>query len=211
MRVRWRLWVVAATALALVASCASKKAATSWTATGFTKKSVRKVLVLGVSDNPLLRRLYEDTFAVELEKLGYETVSAYLWAPDAAKLDKDALLGRMKAEHVTSVVVARVVPWDDVSATRGPTVAADAVHGPAYYGSWSTYYETSYAAADDPADATGKAVVTLETNLYDASGPKDALVWSGTSRIWTDRSRPEKKIGSRVSSIVSRMKSARVL
>ena len=217
MRIQWRPLAVAATALVLVASCASTNVTKSWTAPGFNKKSVKKVLVLGVSGNQLLRRLFEDTFAVELEKLGYQAVSGYLWAPDATNLDKDAIIARMKAENVTNVIVTRLVSLNEVVSYSGPTVAVGVGYGgyggygPAYYGSWSTYYATGYTAVVDPAYSTVNDVVTLETNLYDASREPDALVWSGTSETWTDQSRSGKKIGSGISAIVYRMRASRVL
>ena len=214
MRRRWRALAVAATALALVASCASTKVTKSWAAPDFNKKSVKKVLVLGVSGNQLLRRLFEDTFAVELEKLGYEAVSGYLWAPDATNFEKDAIIARMKAENVTNVIVTRLVPLQEVVPYSGPNVgvgAGSGGYGPAYYGSWSTYHATSYAAVLDSGYSTVNDVVTLETNLYDASRQPDALVWSGTSQTWTDQSRSGKQIDSGISAAIYRMRSSRVL
>jgi hypothetical protein len=210
---RLRRMALAATALALAVSCASTNVTRSWTAPGFSKKSVKKVLVIGVSGDQLLRRLFEDTFAVELEKLHYQAVSSYLWAPDATNLDKDAIIARMKEENVTNVIVSRVVSVNEIVSYTGPTVAVGVGvgYGPAYYGSWSTYYATSYAAVADPADFTVKDVVTIETNLYDAARQPDSLVWSGTSQTWTDQSRSGKKIGSGVAAIMYRMRAARVL
>ena len=68
-----------------------------------------------------------------------------------------------------------------------------------------------YAAVMDPGYTTVNDVVTLETNLYDASREPDALVWSGTSQTWTDQSRTGMKIGSGVAAIMYRMRSSRVL
>jgi hypothetical protein len=216
MRPERRALAVAATTLLLVASCASTKMTKSWVAPGYSKKSVKKVLVLGVSGNQLLRRLYEDSFAVELEKLGYQAVSGYLWAPDATNLDKDAIIARMKTENVTNVIVTRVISLKEVVSYDGPTVAVGVGvgyggFGPAYYGSWSTYYATGYAAIADPEYSTVNDVVGLETNFYDASRVPDALVWSGTSQTWTDQSRSGKKIGGIISAIIYRMRASRVL
>jgi len=217
MRIQLRPLVLAATALVLVAACASTKMVNSWTSPGFSKQTVKKVLVLGISPNVLLRRLYEDSFAVELEKLGYKAVSGYLWAPDATNLDKDAIIARMKAENVTNVLVTRIISTKEVVTYSPPTVSVGVGYGgyggygPAYYGSWSSYYSTGYAAVSSPGYTTVNDVVTLETNFYDASKEKDALVWSGASETWTDKSQSGKKIDGIISAITYRMRSSRVL
>ena len=215
MRIPIRPLILAAAAVA-VAACSSTKMVHSWTAPGFTKATVKKVLVLGVSPNPLLRRLYEDAFAVELEKLGYKAVSGYLWAPDATNLDKDAIIARIKAENVTNVIVTRIVSTKEVATYHAPTVTVGVGYGyggygPAYYGSWSSYYSTGYAAVMDPGYTTVNDVVTLETNFYDAAREKDALVWSGESETWLDQTRSGKKVDGVISAIVYRMRASRVL
>lgn len=215
MRAHLRPLVLATIALTSVASCASTKTAKSFVAPGFSKTTVKKVLVLGVSGNPLLRRFYEDAFAVELEKRGYEAVSGYLWAPDATPLDKDALLARMKAAHVTNVLVTRVISKKDVVTSGASALAAGQEgyggYGPASYGSWSTYYAAGYATASDPGYSTVNDIVTFETNFYDAAKEPDTLVWSGASSTWKDQPRSTKKLDGIISAIVHRMRAARVL
>lgn len=217
MRAQLRPLVVAASSVGLVAACSSTKMVHSWTAPGFSKQTVKNVLVLGVSPNPLLRRLYEDAFAVQLEKLGYQAVSGYLWAPDATNLDKDAIIARIKAENVTNVIVTRIISKREVVSYTAPTVTVGVGYGgyggygPAYYGSWGSYYSTGYAAVMDPGYTTVNDVVTLETNFYDASKEKDALVWSGQSDTWLDQTRSGQKVDGVISAIVYQMRASRVL
>lgn len=210
--------ILVAAALAAMAACSTTKMVGSWTAPGYNKKSVKKILVLGISPNPLLRRLYEDSFAVELEKLGYQAVSGYLWAPDATSLDKDAIIARMKAESVTNVIVTRVISKREVVTYTAPTVMVGVGgyggyggFGPAYYGSWSTYYTTGYAAVMDPGYMTANDVVTLQTNFYDASREPDALVWSGESDTTLDQTRSGKQVPGVISAVVYQMRASRVL
>ncbi len=204
---------LAVAAVILVASCAATKMVRSWTAPDFRKETVKKVLVLGISPNAALRRTYEDTFSVELEKRGYEAVSGFLWAPDATKLDRDAIMDRIRAEHVSHVLVTRVVSIKQVETHHAPTavVVGYRGYGPGYYGSWSTYYTVGYGAVMDPGYTTVNDVVTLETNFYDASKEKDALVWSGESATWTDAAQAGSKIDSVISAIVYEMRAKRVL
>lgn len=212
MRNPLRRLTLAAAAVALMASCSSTKIVHSWTAPGTTKATVKKVLVLGISSNPPLRRTYEDTFSVELEKLGYKSVSGYLWAPDAANLDREAIIAKIRAENVTHVLVTRLVRAKDVETYHAPTtIGVSYGYGPGYYGGWSSYYTAGYGAIVEPGYTTVDTVVTLETNFYDASKEKDALVWSGESATWTDQAQSGSKIDSVVHALVYEMRAKGVI
>lgn len=58
----------------------------------------------------------------------------------------------------------------------------------------------------EPGYTTVDTVVTLETNFYDASKEKDALVWSGESATWTDQAQSGSKINSVVHALVYEMR-----
>lgn len=203
---------LAAAAVAMTMSCSSTKIVHSWSAPGASKAAVKKVLVLGVSTNPPLRRIYEDTFCVELEKLGYKTVSGYVWAPDAANLDREAITAKIRAENVTHVLVTRLVRAKDVETYHAPTtVGVSYGYGPGYYGAWSSYYTVGYGAVVEPGYTTVDTVVTLETNFYDASKEKEALVWSGESATWTDQAQTGSKVNSVVHALVYEMRQKGVI
>ena len=213
MRASLRIAGLAAAGLILAASCSSTKMVHSWAAPGVTKANVKKVLVLGVSNNPSIRRTYEDSFSVELEKLGYQTVSGYLWVPEAKDLDRDAIIARIKTEHVTHVLVTRLAKVQDIETYHAPTVVGVGYggYGPAYYGSWSSYYSVGYSAVTSPGYTTVDTVVELETNFYDASKEKDALIWSGLSETWTDQAQSGSKINSVISAILYDMRAKGVV
>jgi hypothetical protein len=214
MRFQFRLAALALAGVFFVAACSSTTMNHSWATPDFNKDTVKKVLVLGISPNPGLRRTFEDTFSVELEKLGRQAVSGYLWIPDATNLDRDAIIARIRAEHVTHVLVTRIVLNKEVVTYHAPTVSVGVGYGgygPAYYGSWSTYYSVGYGAVTSPGYTTVNNVVTLETNLYDASKDKDALVFSGESDTWTDGNQSGSKINGFISRIVYEMRAKRVL
>ena len=213
MRPQMRSAALALAGTILAAACSTTKMVHSWSAPGFTKESVKKVLVLGISPNASLRRTYEDTFSVELEKMGYQAVSGYLWIPDATQLDREAIIARIKKENVTHVLVTRLVNTKDVETYHAPTVVGVGYggYGPGYYGSWSSYYSVGYTTVMDPGYTTVDTVVTLETNLYDASREKDALVFSGESQTWTDQAQSGSKIDSVIYKLVYEMRAKRVL
>ena len=203
--------------LLLAAACAGTNMRDSWVAPNFQKASIKKVLVLGIASNTGIRRTYEDDFATTLEGRGYEAIPGYLWVPDATKLDKDAVVARMKEEGVTHVLVTRLVSTQKVehhapSSSNVVVTVGVSGYGPAYYGGWTTYYSTAYSDMNSAGYTTVDDVVTLETNLYDASRkPDDAIVWSGHSETWVDGPASGAEIKKVISAIVYRMRADRAL
>lgn len=210
---------VAAAALALLASaCAVRtEMVTSWAAPGASKTSVKKVLVLGISQNDGLRRTFEDDFVAKLKSRGYEAVAGYNWIPDASKLDLDALAARMKQEGVTNLLCTRLVGTKTVSTYTPPAVYTSygyAPYGPGWYGGWGPYWSVGYSTAVSPGYTTVNDVVTLETNFYDATkskDAKDALMWSGQSQTWIDSGPDKSHIDSVIGVVVYEMRAKGVL
>ena len=198
----WRGFRVAAVATAAVGllACSATTMVTSWKAPGASKATVKKVLVLGVSNTDSLRRSYEDDFVASLNKLGYQAVASYNWVPDASKIDEGALAARIKAESVTNVLVTRLVGTKEVTTVTAPTYGVGyAPYGPAYYGGWGSYYSYGYATVVSPGYVYTNNVVTLETNFYDSSKEKDALLWSGQTETTLS---PSDAAGSKIASVI---------
>jgi hypothetical protein len=213
--VRWRGFQVAAVATAAIGllACSATTMVTSWKAPNANKATVKKVLVLGVSNTDSLRRTYEDDFVASLTKLGYLAVASYNWVPDASKIDEGALAARIKAEGVTNVLVTRLVGTKEVTTVTAPTYGVGfAPYGPAYYGGWGSYYNYGYATMMSPGYVYTNNVVTLETNFYDSSKEKDALLWSGqTETTLSPSDAAGSKIASVIQAIVYNMRAKEVL
>ena len=58
----------------LVAACASTSLVNQWKSPEYTGAPLRKVLVLGVSEQPSVRRVFEDEFASRLTAAGVNAV-----------------------------------------------------------------------------------------------------------------------------------------
>jgi hypothetical protein len=86
------------------------------------------------------------------------------------------------------------------------TTVGYAPYGPGYYGSWGTYWSVGYGSVVSPGYTTVNDVVTLETNFYDASKEKDALVWSGQSETWMDTGSGASRIDSVIDTVVMEMR-----
>jgi len=198
---------VAVAAAGVMLACAAKtQMVTSWAAPGANKQSVKRVLVLGISQDDSIRRTFEDDFVGKFLSLGYYAIPGYKWVPDASKFDKDALAARIKQEGITNVLVTRLVGKQTVVTSTGPTVVAGyggyAPYGPGWYGGWGSYYSMGYSAAVvSPGYTTTNDVVTLETNFYDAAKETEALIWSGQSQTTIDPTAGDRQ--SRIASVIN--------
>jgi hypothetical protein len=207
-----RIAFALATSVALAAAaCAARTTVTqTWTSPQYHKSAMKKVLVLGIAKDGTIRRSYEDGFVEKLKSYGYEAIPAYEWVGDATKIDRDEIAAKIKENGVTHVLVTRMVGKKDVQ-TYVPPTTVGVGYGPGWYGGWYSYYSVGYSYVTQPGYITQDTVVTLETNLYDASkGEKDALMWSGTSDTWIGDS-PAGSVKSVISAVAYKMRVQNIL
>ena len=168
----------------LVAACsASTQVVRSWIAPEFKPGAVKKVFVVGVSQDPSLRRLYEDSFAVEINERGAAAVSSYTMLPDLGKVDKKVVGAMLLHDGCTHVLVTRMVKVEDKETYYPPTTVSVGYGGyPGWYGGWYPYMSVSYGYVTTPGYTTVQQVVGLETNVYDLASEK--MIYSGMTETW---------------------------
>src|ERR1700741_2603563 len=66
----------------LVAACASTTLSNSWSNPDYKGPPLKKVMVVGVSNQPALRRTFEDEFVKELKAAGVDAVASYNFIPE---------------------------------------------------------------------------------------------------------------------------------
>ena len=86
-----------AVALGLTACAASTKIVNQWVSPDYTSPRFRKILVIGVSKQPSIRRTFEDEFVTQLKVAGVEAVPSYLYIPENGQVEENRLAGRGKA------------------------------------------------------------------------------------------------------------------
>lgn len=164
--------------VALIASgCASTTLTNSWRAPDYSG-AMSSLVVVGVSKQASVRRVFEDEFAAQLRLQGVRAVPSYTLVPEDGPIDKDVLRNAVDSTNADAVIITRLIKVENkVTVTQpGPPLAAR--YDPYYYGfysrAWIGYYEPPIVQQYD--------VVTAETTVFvkDRAEP----VWSGTTETF---------------------------
>ncbi len=150
-----------------------------------------KVLVMGVTENETIRKIFEDRFGEELQRYGVTGLSSYRMFPAVEQLDKDAVEEKVRGLGIDAILITRLVNKETVEIRHPETVRVDDYgrypyrnpywYSP-YYDRWDRYYDRSYDITRTPSYTSEVEVYTLETNLYDMQSGK--LVWSALTETF---------------------------
>ncbi len=162
----------------LLASCATTSLTTSWHDAQFSGGAMfDDVLIIGVSEDETLRRLYEDGFVAKLSESGLRGVASYtLDIPDIKPTQK-AVAAAVEAADARYVMITRHVSTDTKQHYRPP----EPVYVDPFYSRMDRYYPLAYREAYyRPGYSYSVTTVLLESNLYDVETQK--LIWSAQSK-----------------------------
>lgn len=189
--------------------CKSTKLLTSWRNPNYAGQRFRKILVIGMSNNPATRADFEDALSLKIARNGIEAIpgNSILLRPDTSKLDLDYLRAQVRENHIDAVVVARLVKVDK-NVTRIPGQSYVIPYG--YYRSFYGYYGVVYQQVYTPDYLREDTTVRIETNLYATTPPDGELVWTGTSDTFNPKS-AHKVIDALVKLVVKEMEKETIL
>jgi hypothetical protein len=168
---------------ALLAACAIKPLA-EWRDSNFSG-TVDNILIIGVSDQPVVRRLFEDTFVKELEALGVSAKSSYQVLTDEQISSKDALDAAIRAQSMDAVLVMRVIGVEEINTYTPPTYTYTPSAFGHHYRDYHSYFNHAVQVAT-PGYWDKYEVLKLESNLYDSVSQQ--LIWSIQSESFDPRS-----------------------
>jgi hypothetical protein len=164
----------------LLAGCASgPKLVNTWQDPAYQGGPLRKVVVIGITDNATNRRVFEDTFAGRLQKNGVTAVTSYSVLPKNEKLSREEIEASVAAQGFDAIFTARVVEVDrQTSYSPGYTTVYPSM---AYYNDFYGFYNYSWGVYSSPGYAYDYDVVRIECNVYE-TGEWD-LVWTGMTEL----------------------------
>jgi len=214
------------TIVALVlTSCASTstKMTGTWKAPDFKTKNFKKLLVMGVSQDGVDRRMFESAMVKALSKAGVTSIASYTVLPDGGKLNKSTVTEVVKKHKYDGVIVTKLITVStDIKHVAAKSYAQptgfyqvgyptgyyrsgyNGFYAPGYY----NHYVTSYNIVNEPAYNVETNTAVIETNLYDVETGN--LVWSGRSATINPLSAGN-AIPSITSTIVKKLKQEKII
>ncbi len=160
--------IVLAVGLIAVVACGGTKLSGTWQDPNMAGVPFKKVIVLTLAKDKIMRRVAEDEFVNSLPK-NTQGVQSYNLIPDDELKDEAKVRARLEKANFDGAAVLRLVGTDN-QVTYNPGTIMYSFWG--YYGYASPFvYDTSYV--------TSEQVVRVETAVYSMATEK--LIWSGVS------------------------------
>jgi hypothetical protein len=170
-----------------VANAKAVKLLMSWRNPAYSGATPRRILVIGMSQNPAIRADFEDDMSAAITKDGLEVIPGnhILFRPDSSDLDPEYLRGQIRDFKIDAVLVSRLVKVEKKQ-TYFPGHSYVVPY--AYYHSFYGYYGTLYRQVYSPDYLREDTTVRVETNFYAASPTDGNLIWTGTSDSFNPKS-----------------------
>jgi uncharacterized lipoprotein YajG len=170
----------------LLTSCATTSMVDTWRDPNYKGKAFRNFLVVGITKDPNVRRVFEDIFTAELKSRGFQATTSYSVTPHDQPVTKELLADAVKKTGADAVITTRVVNiQQQTTVTPGYVDSYGTGPGPYPYAypylypqrDMYSYYGSSQVI--QPPTVQTYEVATLETVLFDVADA--SMVWSGTS------------------------------
>jgi hypothetical protein len=208
----WRRVVLITTILLAAWTLAHSKSAklvTSWKNPKYSGQSFHRILVIGMSENPVVRVDFEDALSEKISREGVEAVpgNTILFRPESPHMDLDYLKGQIRDHKIDAVIVSRLVKLD--KKTTHITGNSYVFPHP-YYRTFDGYYGAVYGQVYAPGYLREDTTVRIETNLYSATLPDEDLVWIGFSDTFNPKN-ADKVIAGLVKLVVQELEKEQIL
>ncbi len=168
-----------------LAGCSSTDITEKWHAKGITMPRAKKVLLLSLIKDPVVRAYFEDRFVARAKANGYEVVASHSLAPNATDMDEEAevrdIVRRSGAEGVLVAQLQGVVKdYKHVPSRLDwyPDAYYNSVFYDYYFQSYRGIYRPGYIASDD--------YFKMQFRYFDVNSEK--LVWAANLSTKNPRS-----------------------
>jgi hypothetical protein len=171
-----RIRLVTSGLLAALCGCATTELTNTWKDPQYHSGPVKKIMVVGISNQASVRRTFEDTFAEILKAKGVEAIPSHTLVPEDGQMTEDKLRAAVQQSGASAVLITRMVERQ----TDTAVMPAPAPFGAYRRTSLSGYYSGAWAGFYEPTTVQEFHYVVTETTLFVVEHPEP--VWSGTSR-----------------------------
>ncbi len=161
--------------------CASTKLVSTWSQPGFSGPSLKRVLILAVSNNEMRRRIYEDSFVQKLQAEGVEAIASHTMV---ATLDKDKEESKKLIKAAVAQAAADSVLVTTLTGVENDEqyVPASTVYVPRRGGAYGMYgfYGYSHGVIYQPGYTIDNTTVKLHATVFSAKTGE--MLWAGDTR-----------------------------
>jgi hypothetical protein len=172
--------------LVLLAGCSSTSLVGSWREPRYQGPPMSRILVIGVSEDGTMRRIFEGQFTRSLQERGLQALPSYNLIPEDGQVPEERIAEAVRQAGADGVLMTRTVKSETETAvlpgyTRTLVMPGPADHRPstAHHGSLYGHYSSAWTTYVPPT-VTEYQVLTLETDLW--SVPRNERVWSGVTQ-----------------------------
>lgn len=171
--------IILLSCVVLISACASAVTPIGeWRDSAYTGK-ISKMLIVGATSRSTQRRVFEDLFVQAMAATNVSTTPSYQLITNSLELSRETVGRAIQGHNIDAVLVTRLAGAREEATYKLPT---DYDHNSHY----KEYFDYGVEKSTRGYYSQFK-VLTLETNVYDASSGK--LVWSMQSDT-IDRSAP---------------------
>lgn len=161
------------TLIALAGCTTSTKLTQSWQEPTYKGPALKKILVIGLSQDDINRRFFEDEFSKELSASGIQGVPSYTMMPHPEDhADQAKIESAVKQAGIDGVLIAELKAVDKEEKYVPPRM--DWVPGPAYGGYYGYYYPT-YRQVYSPGYTRQDTIARVEIRLFTVI--ENQMVW----------------------------------
>ncbi len=188
------LRTIAALLASTLAACASTSVKDQWKDPAWHGTPAANVVVVGIARSDTTRRIFEDTFAADLEKVGVRAEQSYtqIEPGEGGGVKLSDFVRSSNADAVLTTRVQRVEQRVNVSPNY---------YAPIGYRGFYGWYGTAWAATPT---VSQYEVITLETTVWDPRTEK--LIWAATTQRVASQDIP--KVTTQLAqTLIPRMKS----
>ena len=155
---------------------ANSKIVERWVLTGEPMPQLKKILILAVLENYLIRQRFEDEMERLLHESGVQAIKSHMVLPPRNEMMEGELKQRITESTLDGVLIIRPI---DVRKESEEVTLGVYVPPPGYYSFWPYWNTVSGPFYSTPSYTQENTIVRAEFNLYSTKDEK--LLWSGES------------------------------
>jgi hypothetical protein len=168
-------------AAGLLASCTTASIKETWRSPEAHEAPYRKLLVIGITQQPNLRQSFENIFSETLRQHGVTAVRSYTLLDDLSKANQAQIQALAKQVGADAVVVTRVVSRSEHTSYHLATGSLQQQTVVMYESGPTSSTAIAMSAVGIVPGEMDSLVAFLETRFFDAASAN--LIWSALVRV----------------------------